>query len=236
MRMCIIAAMDDKREVKMPAAWGSAASGPKKWSAAARGDDPTVRVTHAPLGDGIGTGKAFFFVFGFKRAAPRDQEMLTNELAHIDDDIQTLREHGYTVVVDPQATKDELVELVEGRGVGAEGLVPAGFYWSAHGHEDGAVETCDAGSVRPTDIDPAKAHPGLRLPIFGACHVGSRSRTWRTALGGKALVVGWGQPVTIGPAVDFLDHRPETTTDLADLIARWRLTDAPLPVDHGDTS
>src|SRR5689334_18250842 len=108
---CIIRAMDDdKREVKMPAAWGQA-TGPKKWSATARGDDPTVRVVHAPLAAGIGTGKAFFFVFGFKRAAPRDQEMLKDELAHIDDDIQTLREHGYTVVVDPQATRDEFVEL-----------------------------------------------------------------------------------------------------------------------------
>jgi hypothetical protein len=231
--MCIIAAMaDDKHEVKMPVAWGTATSGPKKWSATARGDDPTVRVTHAPLRDGIGTGKAFFFVFGFKRAAPRDQEMLKDELAHIDDDIQTLREAGYTVVVDPQATKDEFVELVEGRAVGAEGLVPAGFYWSAHGHADGAVETCDGGTVRPTDLDPAKVHAGLRLAIFGACYVGSRSRTWKAALGGNALVVGWGQPVTIGRAVDFLEHRAETTTDLDDLVARWLLTDAPLPVDH----
>ena len=77
---------DQKREVKMPAAWGASKEGPKKWSTGARGDDPTVRVTHAPLADGIGTGKAFFFVFGFKRAAPRDQEMLKDELAQIDDD------------------------------------------------------------------------------------------------------------------------------------------------------
>jgi hypothetical protein len=225
---------DQKREVKMPAAWGASKEGPKKWSTGARGDDPTVRVTHAPLADGIGTGKAFFFVFGFKRAAPRDQQMLKDELAHIDDDIETLRRAGYTVVVDPQATKEDFVQLVEGRADGATGLVPAGFYWSAHGHADGAVECCDGGTIRPTDVDPAKIHAGLRLAIFGACYVGSRSRTWRTALGGKALVVGWGQPVTIGRAVDFLSPRAETTTDLDDLIQRWLLVDGPLPVDHDD--
>ena len=225
-----------KKEVKLPSAWGAAQkeSGPRRWTAGGRGDDPSVRVVHAPLKDGIGTGKAFFFLFGFKRAAKRDQEMLKRELEQIDDDVETLRNAGYTVIVDPQATRDDFVTTVSGTGEGAAGLVPAGFYWSAHGNEDGSIECCDGGLVRPDDVAADKLAAGLRLAIFGACYVGARSRTWRKALGGQALVVGWGQPVTIDRAVDFLQPNPETTTDLDDLIARWLLTDEPLPIDPGE--
>ncbi len=224
---------DPEPEVKLPQSWGATKeSGPKKWSAGARGDDPSVRVTHLPLADGIGTGKAFFFLFGFKKARPIDQEMLARELDKIGDDIELLRGAGYTVVVDPQATHDDFLAAVSGAGEGAAGLVPAGFYWSAHGHEDGSLECCDGALIRPADVDPAKVSPGLRLAIFGACYVGSRSRTWRKALGGKALVVGWGRPVTIDRAVDFLEADDATTTDLDDLLRRWMLTDTPVPVEE----
>jgi hypothetical protein len=221
----------EKKEEKRPAAWGDKKTGPKHWTEGGHGDDEKLRVTHAPLAEGIGTGKSFFFLFGYKRASSRDQDMLKQELAQIDDDIEVLRKAGYTVVVDPQGTRDELIAAVEGRGVGAEGLTPAGLFWSAHGHADGALECCDGGVVRSEDLDPTKVSPGLRLAVFSACYVGSRSRTWRKALGGRALVVGWGRPVTIERAVDFLVPDPESTTDLDDLIARWLLTDAPLPDD-----
>ncbi len=219
------------KEIKAPAAWGdtSKKAAPKRWSAAGRGDDPTVRQVHTPLAEGIGTGKAFFFLFGFKRAAKIDQGMLVRELAEIDDDIAVLRTAGYTVVVDPQATREDFVSTVIAEGEGAQGLIPAGFYWSAHGHEDGGIECCDGGMVYPKDVDPAKVSAGLRLAIFGACYVGARSVTWKNALGGRALVVGWGRPVTIDRAVDFLQPDDESTTDLDDLIRRWLLTDEPLP-------
>lgn len=218
-------------EVKMPSAWGAKKSGPKHWSEGGRSDDPNVRVVHAPLAEGIGTGKSFFFLFGYKRASTKDQEMMKQELAQIDDDIETLRKAGYTVVLDPQGTRDDFIAAVNGTGAGAEGLVPAGLFWSAHGHSDGALECCDGGTVQISDLEPEKVSPGLRLVVFSACYVGSRSRTWRKALGGKALVVGWGRPVTIERAVDFLVPDAETTTDLDDLIARWLLTDTALPED-----
>ena len=226
-----------EKEIKLPSAWGGVAEkkgGPKRWGEGGRGDDPSVRVTHAPLAEGIGSGKAFFFLFGFKRASQRDQMMLKRELEQIDDDIETLRKAGYTVVVDPQATREDFVATVSGKGEGAAGLVPAGFYWSAHGNEDGSIETCDGSLVKPDDVVAADLAPGLRLAIFGACYVGARSRTWRKALGGEALVVGWGRPVTIDRAVDFLQPDDETTTDLDDLIKRWLLTDEALPIDPGE--
>ena len=49
--------------------WGARPSGIKHWSPDARSDDPAVRVVHRPTAGGIGTGRAFFFLFGFKRAS-----------------------------------------------------------------------------------------------------------------------------------------------------------------------
>jgi hypothetical protein len=224
---------EEEKRVKVPVAWaaGDKNSGPKRWSRGARTDDPAVRVVHAPLARGIGDGKAFFFMFGFRRASRTDQQMMKRELEQIDDDIEVLRQAGYTVVVDPQGTREDFCQAVSGQGEGAAGLAPAGIYWSAHGYADGSVDCCDGAVVRPEDVDSEKVSPALRLAIFVACYVGSRSRTWRKALGGKALVVGWGQPVTIDRAVEFLMPHPETSTDLDDLLRRWLLTDEPLPIE-----
>jgi hypothetical protein len=217
-------------EVQVPAAWGG-----KKTATAFMGvqKDASLRVVHAPLASGIGTGKAFFFLFGFKIASETDQMMLGRELEQINDDIEVLRNAGYTVVVDPQAAREDFTATLysEGAGEGVAGLIPAGFYWSAHGHSDGGIETCDGSLVHANEVDTSKVSAGLRLAIFGACYVGARSMTWKKALGGRALVVGWGRPVTIERAVDFLEPDDATNTDLDDLIRRWLLTDDPLPDD-----
>jgi hypothetical protein len=202
---------------------------PKRWSASGRADDPSVRVVLQPTKPGIGDGKAFLFLFGLKKARAIDQEMLARERAEIDDDIDVLRNAGYTVVVDPQASYDDFLQTIYGEAEQAPGLIPAGFYWSAHGHDDGAIECCDASLVRPKDVDTARVSPGLKLVVFGACYTGAFARTWRDALGGRPLVVGWGRPVTIDRAVAFLQTNPDTDTDLDDLIARYMLADTPVP-------
>jgi hypothetical protein len=219
---------------KKPAAWGGEPKGTKTWSSEARTDDPTLRQTHAPLASGIGDGKAVFFLFGFRRSAKIDQEMMARELEHIQDDIEVLRNAGYTVVVDPQATKSEFVEAVTGAGEGAAGLAPAALYWSAHGHADGGLDCCDGARILPADLDPEKVSASLRVAILAACYVGAHSRTWKKALGGHPLVVGWGRPVTIDRAVAFLDADPDTETDLDDLIRRYLLADTPLPGEQSN--
>jgi len=229
--------VEDKPKVPIiPQGWGdpNKRTAPKRWNEGSRSDDPTVRTVHAPLQPGIGDGKAFLFLFGFKRAAKIDQGMLARELGEIDDDVQLLRNAGYTVVVDPQATREDFINTVTGQGEGVTGLIPAGFYWSAHGHYDGGLECCDGGMINPADIDTTKVSPGLRVAILGACYVGSRSKTWQKALGGKVLVVGWGRPVTIDRAVDFLAPDDATSTDLDDLVKRWLLTDEALPIEAED--
>jgi hypothetical protein len=211
--------------------WGDEPTRMKHWSPEAHGDDPAARVVHPPTAEGVGTGKAFFFLFGYKRVSTTDQEMLALELAQIGDDVQNLQAIGYTVVVDPQGTRADFLAAVSGVGAGAEGLVPAGFYWSAHGGPDGSLECCDGSLIRPEDLAEVTVSPGLRLAVLGACYVGAHSRAWRRALGGEALVVGWGRPVTLQRAVDFLVPDPSTTTDLDDLLRRWLFTDTPLPAE-----
>jgi hypothetical protein len=228
---------DEPPKPKLPSAWGETPAsrdrGPKAWSPGGRTDDPTKRVIHAPTASGIGTGKSFLFLFGFKIHSERDQAFLIKETEQINDDVELLRQHGYTVVVDPQATRQDFLDAVAGKGAGAEGLVPAGFYWSAHGNDDGSLETCDGGLLRPDHIDAQAVSPGLRLAIFASCYVGCRSRTWRKALGGHPLVVGWGRPVTIDRAVEFLQQREGTETDFDDLVRRYLLTERPIPAEGG---
>jgi hypothetical protein len=215
--------------------WGDEPTRMKHWSPDGRGDDPSTRIVHAPTEAGIGTGKAFFFLFGYRRSSRTDQQMLAQELAEIDDDVTALQGVGYTVIVDPQATRADFLAAVSGSGAGAEELIPAGFYWSAHGDADGSLGCCDGEVIRPDDLAAVTVSPGLRLAVLGACYVGAYSRSWRRALGG-ALVVGWGRPVTIERAVDFLVPDPVTTTDLDDLLRRWLFSDTPLPVEPPPTA
>lgn len=214
-----------------PQGWGDG-GGTKHWEKRGRADDPSVRVVHAPTAPGIGDGKVFLFVFGLRTARDIDQKMVARELEQIGDDVEVLRAHGFTVVVDPQGSKQDFFDALYGEAEGASGLVPAGIYWSAHGHDDGSVECCDGSRVAPGDVDTARVSPGLRLMVMGACYTGAYARTWRKVLGGHPLVVGWGRPVTIDRAVEFLQSNPDTENDLDDLIARYLLADnpiAPLP-------
>jgi hypothetical protein len=229
--MLVMSEEDDKpAEPQVPNAWADdAKQSVKRWSDDARSDDPDATTVFAPLEAGIGDGKAFFFLFGFRMAAAMDRKMLEMELAHIDDDIEVLRKAGYTVVVDKQATRKDFLAMVKMEYPGAEKLVPAGFYWSAHGNKDGSVQACDGELITPSDLDGVETPSGMRLAIFAACYVAARSKTWKTALGGHPLVVGWGRPVTIQRAVEFLEPSPDTETDLDDLIRRWLLVDRPLP-------
>jgi len=202
---------------------------PKSWGSGGRGDDPAVRVVHPPTGSGVGNGKSFLFIFGLRIARDTDQMMVRRETEQLQDDIAVLCSQGFTVVYDPQGGKKDFLDALYGQGEGVEGLVPAGIYWSAHGHDDGRIECCDGQLVAHGEVETAKVSPGLRLMVFGACYTGSFAKTWRESLGGHPLVVGWGRPVTIDRAVEFLTSNSETDTDFDDLVTRYILADTPIP-------
>ena len=220
----------DDNELKKPAGWGKS-KGIKGWSDGARADDPDKREVLLPTAAGVGNGQAFLFHFGLKKHAPNDRRLFELARGHIDDDVEVLRAAGYTVVIDEEATHDDFLAALYGSGEGVSGLAPAGVFWLAHGHDDGAIETVDGGVVAPSDVDASRVHPGLKLVVFAACYTGSCSRSWRRALGGRPLVVGWGRPVTIDRAVDFLTPDDATETDLDDLIRRYLLTDVAVPAE-----
>lgn len=232
------AATDEQRAEaarSIAAAWGE--SSPKEnWGGPrGRGDDPAVRIVHPPTGSGVGDGKSFLFIWGLRTARDTDQKMTARELEQVNDDVEVLRAAGFTVVVDPQGGKQDFFDALYGNGEGVPGLVPAGIYWSAHGHDDGKIECCDGQTIRPEEVETAKVSPGLRLVVMGACYTGAYARTWRTALGGHPLVVGWGRPVTIDRAVEFLQSHDDTDTEFDDLVARYILSDTPIPAlpEHG---
>jgi len=221
-----------KTDPEMPEGWeAKKASGVKAWGEGRRTDDPDKRTILEPLGQGVGDGKSFLFLFGLKIHSPNDRRLFEMARKHIDDDVEVLRKAGFTVVIDEEATHREMVDAFYGKGEGVASLAPAGVFWLAHGHDDGAVETSDGGVVKPEDLDPEQVHADLKLVVFAACYTGSCSQTWRNALGGKALVVGWGRPVTIDRAVEFLTEDEETETDLDDLLRRYILGSAPVPDD-----
>lgn len=221
---------DEKPELKKPDGWEEKKkSGAKAWSEGARTDNPDKRTVLAPTGQGIGDGKVFHFLFGLKIHSPNDRRLFKEAREHIDDDVEELRKVGYTCVVDEEAVHDDFTTALYGTGEDTQGLAPAGIFWLAHGHDDGAIECSDGGAVQPADIESEKVHADLKLVVFAACYTGSCSRTWRKALGGRPLVVGWGRPVTIDRAVDFLTPKDESDTDLDDLIRRYLLSDTPVP-------
>lgn len=218
------------REPVKPAGWAEKSKrGQKAWGERSRADDPDKRTVLPPLASGVGDGKYFSFLFGLKIHAPNDRRLFAQAREHIDDDVEVLRRAGYTCVIDEQAVHEDFLDAVYGRAEDTAGLQPAGLFWLAHGHADGAIETCDGGVVQPADLDPEQVSPSLKLVVFAACYVGSRTRSWRSQLGGRPLVVGWGRPVTIDRAVDFLTPAEDTATDLDDLLARYLLAEAEVP-------
>jgi len=219
------------KAVPMPAGWSDAPTGVRTWSQNSRVDDASARVVHAPLAHGPGTGRSFLFIFGFRRTHDTDQLMMKRELEHLDDDIEVLRRAGYTVVVDQQGSRKDFFDALYGAPEGAEGLQPAGIYWSAHGLDDGSIQTCDGSVVKIDEVETARVVPSLRMMILAACYVGARAKSWRRRLGGRPLVVGWGQPVTLERAVEFLQPRADVHTDLDDLIARYLVSDTAIPAE-----
>jgi hypothetical protein len=236
--MSVVMATSDKLDDEICERWGGkrAVTPPQIDATGKLMDDPKTRVIHPPTGSGIGDGKAVFLLYGFRVNSLQDQEMLAMELPHIADDIEVLTKAGYCVVLDPQATKSDFLDAIAGKGEGAVGLTPAALYWSGHGSADGSLQTCDSGEIRAEDLDPAQVSAGLRLVVFSSCYVGSRARAWRKAFGGQALVVGWGRPVTMERAIDFLEPDDATDTDFDDLIRRYLLADTPIPPEDDGTT
>lgn len=187
--------------------------------------DARPAVVHAPTASGPGDGMSVIFLFGFNPWDGTQRKFLELQMEKLQDDFETLRSAGYTVVVDTSACRKDFIAAAHGK---LGDLPPACVYYSAHGLDSGALESCDE-LIVPSDVVSDEVPEGLRLVVFAACYVGSRARTWRRHFGGRPLVVGWGRPVSIHRAAEFLEARAETETDFDDLVRRFLIQKEPIP-------
>lgn len=149
------------------------------------------RKTLPPVGPD--NGKAVYFMRTMLRT-PHDtlKERVNNALIDLinpidrwDEEVMQARRKGYTVIVDNQASKDEML---------------AAFYDSRsaavifHGHgSDGAAVVEHNGKdywLTPADIDRERVSPHLKFVMWQSCRTNSAEAEWEHAFKG-ADVLGW---------------------------------------------
>jgi hypothetical protein len=174
-----------------------------------------------PTGSGPGDGAAFFLFFGFVATADVDLFMRGNELDHLGDDVAALRAAGFRVVVDLHGDLEGLDAALAGTHPDAAGLPAAGVYWSGHGDDDGTIGTHEGGWIAPEQLGAAAAKGGaLQLFVMCACHAGAHTPRWQKALGPGAQIIGWGAPITIQRAIEFLVPDEANAKGLDDLLEK----------------
>lgn len=189
-----------------------------------------------PTGQGPGQGRAFFLFFGFVATADVDLFMRGHELDHLGDDVAALRAAGFRVIVDLHGDLEGLNGALAGTHPDAAGAPAAGVYWSGHGDDDGTIGAHDGGWIAPEQLAPEAAKNGdLRLFVMCACHAGAHTPRWQKALGPQAHIIGWGAPITIQRAVEFLvpdDANARGLDDLLEKHLRVRRVAADGPLDE----
>ena len=192
-------------------------------------------LVYDPTGSGPGDGQVFFFLFGFGASADSDFVMRSNEIDHIGDDVAALRAAGYRVLVDLHGDLTTLTDALQGTHPDASGLKAAGVYWSGHGDADGTIQTHEGLWIAPEQIPPEVAQRGhVKLFVMSACDAGNHAPRWQRAMGAQAQIIGWGAPITIARAVEFLVPDEANAKGLDDLLARHLgaravAADGPLP-------
>ena len=192
-------------QVKPSAALPAAPAGPPPRPTSATIRELPRGLVYEPTGNGPGTGKAFFFLFGFISTLDTDAAMRMTDIEHIGDDVAALRAAGYRVVVDLHGDLEALNTALTGKHPDAGGARTAGLFWGGHGDTDGTIATHEGRWIAPEQIAPEVAQQGeVKLFIMSACHQGSHTSRWQKAIGPQAQIIGWGAPITNERAIEFL--------------------------------
>jgi hypothetical protein len=151
--------------IGLPATRSLAAPEPTTVAAAADSTavDKTLRVELAPTGKD--NGKRFYFVYSFVPEFPSGivDGLIDRELRFsISDDVTALRNKGYTVVIETDASKKSIFDAMYDR-------TTAGLVWIAHGY-NGAVSTHDGGWIRSREIDSARISPNMKVLAIESCY------------------------------------------------------------------
>lgn len=203
-----------------PAASAAPASPPPKPMTEKVADLPRGLV-YEPTAQGPGTGRAFFFFFGFVSTSDGDLSMRMTDIDHIGDDVAALRAAGYRVVLDLHGDAASLDLALRGEHPEGGGAQPVGVFWSSHGFEDGSIEDHVGRRVNPEQISEVVAQRGtVKLFVMSACFAGKHSGRWQQRLGPNAQVIGWGAPITNERAVEFLTPDEKSSKGFDDLLER----------------
>jgi hypothetical protein len=145
---------------------------------------------------GADNGKVFRVFQAYPSSLDR-VTMAAPDRFFISDDIEKLQALGYTVVLDYNTDKSEMINaLYDSR--------TAGFLFSGHGG-GGYLGMADDQALGPQDIDPQRVSSQLKMAVFESCQTGRKQAEWEKALKG-ADVTAWNDNVTNG-AMQYFNMR-----------------------------
>jgi hypothetical protein len=180
---------------------------------------PRDTITFSPTKAGVGDGRAVFFFSGYRSTDPVDHLMRLREIAHMADDIASLRAVGYTVVYALRGDAQGLSLALCSRHPAAPGVSTVGVIWNGHGGKDGGLTAADGSWVSPVELPAEIAKLATcKLMVLAACHAAGKAPLWAAALGPQARIVGWCRPVTVDEGIDFFSPDPASKADLDDLL------------------
>lgn len=164
--------------------------------------------------------------FGFPEGSDANAQMQEIELEKLGPITTYLNENGYIVAIKSNATAGDFSSWVDGSSELLDGVKPSAIIWSAHGGDDGSLQTCDGSSLRPSDLEQIKVSESLRLAVFSSCHTGVHARQWHSALDQRPTIVGWDGLARFGHVVQFYTAGDDTNHQLERLLRTYLLNPA----------
>lgn len=109
------------------------------------------------------------------------------------EEITQARKKGYTVIMDPDADKQDMWDAFYDPRT-------AGVIFFGHGHKNGIVVGDGKGketSFNASSLDAKSVSPNLKLVVFQSCETGKSEAEWKKATNG-AKISGWTRIAPVG--------------------------------------
>ena len=152
--------------------------------------------------DGVSTIGAIAVFFGFPEGSEQNAAMEETEIGGLVPVVDYLTDSGFEVVTKRRAVAQDFIDWVGGRRNLSE-VDPVAVIWSAHGSNDGSLQTADGEPPRPTDLARVTVADTLRFALFSSCHTGVHAARWHEALDGRPTIVGWDGLAMFSDVVEF---------------------------------
>ncbi|MGL1893393.1 MAG: caspase family protein [Spirochaetaceae bacterium] len=142
--------------------------------------------------------------------------MKNRELNSIKQEVKYLRENGLEVVVDYDATKQDVLDAFTDQE--ARMIVISG-----HGKRSAMIQTSDDKRLTPYDLKYINVSKNLETVIFENCHQGDYISDWKKELPKETNVIGWRDKTSVLETKRFnglgwFDRQPGNLQDQANKI------------------